>query len=71
MCYFSCYHLAFGSADHCVHYYDLRNTKTALNIFRGHKKAVSYVKFLNAENLVSHLTNAAMLYLFLPVEHRS
>ena len=20
----SCYHLAFGSADHCVHYYDLR-----------------------------------------------
>ena len=43
----SCYHLAFGSADHCVHYYDLRYTKQPLNIFKGHKKAVSYVKFLN------------------------
>ena len=43
----SCYHLAFGSADHCVHYYDLRYTKQPLNVFKGHKKAVSYVKFLN------------------------
>ena len=34
----SCYHLAFGSADHCVHYYDLRATKKPLNVFKGHKK---------------------------------
>lgn len=56
----SCYHLAFGSADHCVHYYDLRNTKAALNIFRGHKKAVSYVKFLNADSLVSASTDSQL-----------
>ena len=30
----SCYHLAFGSADHCVHYYDLRSTKQPLNVFK-------------------------------------
>jgi E3 ubiquitin-protein ligase RFWD2 len=56
----SCYHLAFGSADHCVHYYDLRNTKSALNVFRGHKKAVSYVKFLNSESLVSASTDSQL-----------
>ncbi|KAL1505750.1 hypothetical protein ABEB36_005240 [Hypothenemus hampei] len=39
--------LAFGSADHCVHYFDLRNMKEPVHIFKGHKKAVSYVKFLD------------------------
>ena len=59
----SCYHLAFGSADHCVHYYDLRNTKEALKMFKGHKKAVSYVKFLNGSDLVSASTDSQrMLY---------
>ena len=56
----SCYHLAFGSADHCVHYYDLRNTKNALNIFKGHRKAVSYVKFLNSEDIVSASTDSQL-----------
>ncbi len=56
----SCYHLAFGSADHCVHYYDLRNTKKPLNVFRGHKKAVSYVKFLNNGDLVSASTDSQL-----------
>ena len=56
----SCYHLAFGSADHCVHYYDLRQTKQPLNVFRGHKKAVSYVKFLNSDNLVSASTDSQL-----------
>lgn len=36
------YYLAFGSADHCVYYYDLRQTKSPLMVFKGHKKAVSY-----------------------------
>ncbi|CAG0899502.1 unnamed protein product [Darwinula stevensoni] len=54
------YHVAFGSADHCVHYYDLRNLKMPLNLFRGHKKAVSYVKFLNAEELVSASTDSQL-----------
>lgn len=53
-------HLAFGSADHCVHYYDLRNMKEALSIFKGHRKAVSYVKFLNKEELVSASTDSQL-----------
>lgn len=56
----SCYHLAFGSADHCVHYYDLRNSKAPLNVFRGHKKAVSYVKFFNSTELVSASTDSQL-----------
>lgn len=56
----SSYHLAFGSADHSVHYYDLRNTKQALTVFKGHKKAVSYVKFLNREEIVSASTDSQL-----------
>ncbi|KAJ8896466.1 hypothetical protein PR048_001810 [Dryococelus australis] len=53
-------HLAFGSADHCVHYYDLRIMKEALSIFKGHRKAVSYVKFLNKEEIVSASTDSQL-----------
>ncbi|XP_011502513.1 PREDICTED: E3 ubiquitin-protein ligase RFWD2-like isoform X2 [Ceratosolen solmsi marchali] len=53
-------HLAFGSADHCVHYYDLRNMKEALCIFKGHKKAVSYVKFVNEQEIVSASTDSQL-----------
>lgn len=53
-------HLAFGSADHCVHYYDLRNMKEAVAVFKGHKKAVSYVKFLNSEEIVSASTDSQL-----------
>ncbi|XP_050438806.1 E3 ubiquitin-protein ligase COP1-like isoform X1 [Adelges cooleyi] len=53
-------HLAFGSADHCVHYYDLRHAKRALAIFKGHKKAVSYVKFLNSKEMVSASTDSQL-----------
>ncbi|KAK9509545.1 hypothetical protein O3M35_006841 [Rhynocoris fuscipes] len=53
-------HLAFGSADHCVHYYDLRYMKEALCIFKGHRKAVSYVKFLNREDIVSASTDSQL-----------
>ncbi|XP_045204825.1 E3 ubiquitin-protein ligase COP1-like [Mercenaria mercenaria] len=54
------YHLAFGSADHCVHYYDLRNQKQPVMVFRGHKKAVSYTKFLNYTELVSASTDSQL-----------
>ncbi|KAG1678928.1 E3 ubiquitin-protein ligase COP1 [Nymphon striatum] len=54
------HHLAFGSADHSVHYYDLRNSKKALGIYKGHKKAVSYVKFLNDNEIVSASTDSQL-----------
>ena len=54
----SSFHIAFGSADHCVHYYDIRRADKELQVFHGHKKAVSYVKFLNANTLVSASTDS-------------
>lgn len=53
-------HLAFGSADHCVHYYDLRAPRAPLAVFRDHRKAVSYVKFLDADTLVSASTDSQL-----------
>lgn len=53
-------HLAFGSADHDVHYYDLRNMAKALCVFKGHKKAVSYVKFLNTNEIISASTDSQL-----------
>ncbi|KAG8187882.1 hypothetical protein JTE90_002426 [Oedothorax gibbosus] len=53
-------YLAFGSADHCVHYYDLRNVSQAVEVFKGHKKAVSYVKFLNGKEIVSASTDSQL-----------
>ena len=41
------------STDHCVHYYDLRNTTVPITVFKGHRKAVSYTKFINTEEIVS------------------
>lgn len=34
--------------------------KEAVAVFKGHKKAVSYVKFLNSENLVSASTDSQL-----------
>lgn len=39
--------------DHHVHYYDLRNPHEPVIVFKGHKKAVSYVKWLNGGEFVS------------------
>lgn len=39
--------------DHCVHYYDLRNPKRSLSVLKGHRKAVSYAKFLDSSQIVS------------------
>ena len=41
------------SVDHCIHYYDLRHTKEPLHVFKGHRKAVSYTKFVNANEIIS------------------
>lgn len=52
--------VAVGSADHHIHYYDLRNTCHPLHLFSGHKKAVSYVKFLSSNELASASTDSTL-----------
>ncbi|KAF9666772.1 hypothetical protein SADUNF_Sadunf16G0263400 [Salix dunnii] len=49
--------IAFGSADHRIYYYDLRNLKVPLCTLIGHNKTVSYVKFVDMTNLVSASTD--------------
>lgn len=56
----SSHHIAFGSADHHIHYYDLRKANEPLYVFKGHRKAVSYVKFLGREELVSASTDSTL-----------
>ncbi|KAG0333235.1 coatomer subunit alpha [Podila humilis] len=56
----SSHHIAFGSADHHIHYYDLRKANEPLFVFKGHRKAVSYVKFLGREELVSASTDSTL-----------
>lgn len=38
----------------------MRYMKEAVGIFKGHKKAVSYVKFLNSEDIVSASTDSQL-----------
>uniref|UniRef100_A0A2N9ER89 RING-type domain-containing protein n=1 Tax=Fagus sylvatica TaxID=28930 RepID=A0A2N9ER89_FAGSY len=49
-----------GSADHHIHYYDLRNISQPLHVFGGHRKAVSYVKFLSSNELASASTDSTL-----------
>jgi len=56
----SSYNVAVGSADHHIHYYDLRNTSHPLHVFSGHRKAVSYVKFLSNDELASASTDSTL-----------
>lgn len=56
----SSHFLAVGSADHHIHYYDLRNTHAPLHIFNGHRKAVSYVKFTSPTELASASTDSTL-----------
>ena len=37
-----------------------RSTKQPLNVFKGHRKAVSYVKFLSSEDIVSASTDSQL-----------
>ncbi|XP_037452314.1 E3 ubiquitin-protein ligase COP1-like [Triticum dicoccoides] len=56
----SSYYVAVGSADHHIHYFDLRNPSAPLHVFGGHKKAVSYVKFLSNNELASASTDSTL-----------
>ncbi|KAL8131170.1 E3 ubiquitin-protein ligase COP1-like [Apium graveolens] len=53
-------HVAVGSADHNLHYYDLRNTSQPIHVFNGHKKTVSYVKFLSTSEVASASTDSTL-----------
>ncbi|XP_047333792.1 protein SPA1-RELATED 4-like isoform X1 [Impatiens glandulifera] len=52
--------IAFGSADHRIYYYDLRNIKIPLCTLVGHNKTVSYVKFVDSTTLVTSSTDNTM-----------
>lgn len=54
---YSSHLLSFGSADYRICCYDLRHTKIPWCTLAGHDNAVSYVKFLDAETLVSASTD--------------
>ncbi|KAG8059305.1 hypothetical protein GUJ93_ZPchr0002g24846 [Zizania palustris] len=56
----SSHHIAVGSADHHIHYFDLRNPSAPVHVFGGHKKAVSYVKFLSNNELASASTDSTL-----------
>lgn len=58
--------LAFGSADHNVHLYDLRYASKALDVMKGHKKATSYVRFADNCSLVSASTDCTLRLWKLP-----
>uniref|UniRef100_A0A1I8EZ04 WD_REPEATS_REGION domain-containing protein n=1 Tax=Wuchereria bancrofti TaxID=6293 RepID=A0A1I8EZ04_WUCBA len=51
-------YLVFGSADHCIHLYDIRRPIEPVNVFRGHRKAVSYVKYCTENEVVSASTDS-------------
>jgi E3 ubiquitin-protein ligase RFWD2 len=42
------------------YYYDLRNCSAPLNVYKGHGKAVSYVKFLNAHQMLTASTDSTL-----------
>ncbi|KAI5063029.1 hypothetical protein GOP47_0021576 [Adiantum capillus-veneris] len=49
--------IAFGSADYKVYCYDLRNLRVPWCVLVNHSRAVSYVKFLDSETIVSASTD--------------
>ncbi|KAK7405257.1 hypothetical protein VNO78_06457 [Psophocarpus tetragonolobus] len=49
--------LAYGSADHRIYYYDLRNLKVPLCTLVGHNKTVSYIKFVDNMSIISASTD--------------
>ena len=52
--------IAVGSADHSVYLYDLRRQDQSLKVFSGHRKAVSYVRWTNTNEIVSASTDSTL-----------
>ncbi|KAI7883273.1 WD40 repeat-like protein [Lichtheimia hyalospora FSU 10163] len=53
-------YLAVGTADHVVTYYDLRFAAEPVHYYQGHKKAVSYVRWLDDNTIVSASTDNSL-----------
>ncbi|KAL0098138.1 WD40-repeat-containing domain protein, partial [Phycomyces blakesleeanus] len=53
----SSYKLAVGSADHNISCYDLRFPNKPFRVFKGHRKAVSYVQWASNDEIVSASTD--------------
>lgn len=49
--------LTFGTADYKIYCYDMRNIRNPWCALSGHGKAVSYVKFVDCETIVSASTD--------------
>ncbi|WKY15245.1 hypothetical protein Q1695_000602 [Nippostrongylus brasiliensis] len=54
---FSKHEIAVGSADRSVYQYDLRQPLRPVKVFSGHRQAVSYVRYLNRDEIVSASTD--------------
>lgn len=54
--------IAFGAADHSINMYDLRKPKYPLIYFSGHRKAVSYIRFLSEHEMVSASTDSTLRF---------
>ena len=54
--------LAIGSADHKVHCYDLRQPNAPLATLQGHRKAVSYVRWVGNEVVSASTDNTLKLW---------
>ena len=54
------HYVVFGSADHSINLYDTRNPKMPLFFFHGHRKAVSYIRFISSTEFVSASTDSTL-----------
>ncbi|KAI7869352.1 WD40-repeat-containing domain protein [Spinellus fusiger] len=54
------FYLAVGSADNTLSCYDLRFPSKPCNVYEGHTKAVSYVRWANDHELVSASTDSTL-----------
>eukprot|EP00775_Hariotina_reticulata_P009553 gene9554-9716_t len=52
--------LAVGNAGHQVLLFDLRSPRAALAVLKGHRKAVSYVRWAGSDQLVSSSTDSTV-----------
>lgn len=54
------FNIVFGTADHNLYYFDLRNTREPCQLLKGHKKAVSYARFLSKNEIISASTDSQL-----------